>query len=100
MLGLSNLGSWQATRSRPCWLLVLACKTDRIRSDGPAVSTTASSVSRTHADTEAIWVQTTACEALGHSPHTKTLHIVARNINLATANSQSAERHRRGMSSF
>jgi len=82
--GVSNLGFWQATRSRSCFSPLLACKTGRVRSDAPGVSTRASSVSRTRARTEAIWVQTTSCEALGHSPHTKALRIGVGSIDLAT----------------
>ena len=46
----------------------LACKSGSVGSDGSVVSTTASSVYQTHAYTEAIWVQTTFFEPLGHSP--------------------------------
>lgn len=48
--------------------LSLACKSGRIARDESAVSTTASSVYQLHGDIEAIWAQTTFCEALDHLP--------------------------------
>ena len=45
-----------------------ARKLGSVADDEAAVSTAASSVSHTHADIGAIWVQTAFLEALGHSP--------------------------------
>jgi len=49
-------------------LTSLACKSGSVGSDGSVASTTATSVFRTRVQTEAIYVQTTFFERLGHSP--------------------------------
>ena len=50
----------------------LACKSGNVLADGSAVSSATTSVSQSHAHTEPILIQTTSCEAQGHSPHTTT----------------------------